>query len=334
MSTLCTCPRDTIELTLNSSLRKQLPFPDQSFDLVRISCLTFAIPYDRWSDLLSEVERVLVVGGRLELIDDHIFFPYTARPASSSSPMTSTTPSRSEFSLSLDDTQTFHTGRTPSMIASPEPDDSQSSRDLELLFQSMLNTRYGIHLCPSDFLQEELEEKFGFGREMFVGHLTLDTPPIASDGQVVNKIMLYPNTPITLPARKGRGWELDVALRHPKILLSLKKSMTEYAVEIAVAEDSEDDAGAAEPVDEGEVMEALWEYDQSLATRFSPPPASSTYDSATTTSAALLDTVREDDEPDLQMSTIPSNGNGNGRRERSRASLTPDNQQEMWEYQL
>lgn len=33
------------------------------------------IPVEKWADVLREASRVLTVGGRLELIDDHVFFP-------------------------------------------------------------------------------------------------------------------------------------------------------------------------------------------------------------------------------------------------------------------
>jgi len=41
-----------------------------------MSCLALCITLDSWIFVLQEVARVLVVGGRLELIDDLIFFPY------------------------------------------------------------------------------------------------------------------------------------------------------------------------------------------------------------------------------------------------------------------
>lgn len=37
--------------------------------------LALCIPFDKWEEVLREVSRILVVGGRLELINDHIFFP-------------------------------------------------------------------------------------------------------------------------------------------------------------------------------------------------------------------------------------------------------------------
>lgn len=41
-----------------------------------MSCLALCVTSDSWIFVLQEVARVLVVGGRLELIDDLIFFPY------------------------------------------------------------------------------------------------------------------------------------------------------------------------------------------------------------------------------------------------------------------
>ncbi|KAI0673733.1 hypothetical protein C8Q78DRAFT_1067995 [Trametes maxima] len=56
-------------------VKYELPFPDDSFDLVRMANLTLCIPINRWRFVLTEVRRVLKPGGRLELIDDDMFFP-------------------------------------------------------------------------------------------------------------------------------------------------------------------------------------------------------------------------------------------------------------------
>ena len=65
-----------IDSSSKPSLKQRLPFDDDSFDLVRMSCLALCITPDSWIFVLQEVCRVLVIGGRLELIDDLIFFPY------------------------------------------------------------------------------------------------------------------------------------------------------------------------------------------------------------------------------------------------------------------
>ncbi|CDO73044.1 hypothetical protein BN946_scf185007.g98 [Trametes cinnabarina] len=56
-------------------VKYELPFPDDSFDLVRMANLTLCIPINRWRFVLAQVRRVLKPGGRLELIDDDVFFP-------------------------------------------------------------------------------------------------------------------------------------------------------------------------------------------------------------------------------------------------------------------
>ncbi|GLB43494.1 putative ubiE/COQ5 methyltransferase family protein [Lyophyllum shimeji] len=73
---------DNIHFVQGNFLRCPWPFPDKSFDLVRMANLSLCIPYDKWEPLLAEVHRVLTIDGRLELIDDQIFFPYRPQPAS------------------------------------------------------------------------------------------------------------------------------------------------------------------------------------------------------------------------------------------------------------
>ncbi|RXW24565.1 hypothetical protein EST38_g1268 [Candolleomyces aberdarensis] len=58
----------------------KLPFPSKSFEYVRMANLSLCIPYDHWLPLLTEVRRVLTNGGRLELIDDQMMFPFGEEP--------------------------------------------------------------------------------------------------------------------------------------------------------------------------------------------------------------------------------------------------------------
>ncbi|KAF8559941.1 hypothetical protein OG21DRAFT_1401507 [Imleria badia] len=61
-------------------VKYKLPFPKNMFDLVRMANLSLCLPHERWEHVLSEVRRVLAQGGRLELIDDSLYFPYTKCP--------------------------------------------------------------------------------------------------------------------------------------------------------------------------------------------------------------------------------------------------------------
>ncbi|KAF9482643.1 hypothetical protein BDN70DRAFT_892417 [Pholiota conissans] len=67
---------DNIRFVRGNFLKQRLPFSNNSFDLIRMSCLALCVTADSWVFLLQEVCRVLMVGGRLELIDDLVFFPY------------------------------------------------------------------------------------------------------------------------------------------------------------------------------------------------------------------------------------------------------------------
>ncbi|KAF6759407.1 hypothetical protein DFP72DRAFT_1063782 [Ephemerocybe angulata] len=74
---------DNIRFVRGNFLKQRLPFNDNAFDLVRMSALTLCITADAWIFVFQEVCRVLTIGGRLELIDDSIIFPY-GKPAVSS----------------------------------------------------------------------------------------------------------------------------------------------------------------------------------------------------------------------------------------------------------
>ncbi|KAG5652571.1 hypothetical protein H0H81_004531 [Sphagnurus paluster] len=67
---------DRIIFTRGNFLKAPWPFPAKTFDLVRMANLSLCIPYDKWEAVISEAHRVLTIDGRLELIDDEIFFPY------------------------------------------------------------------------------------------------------------------------------------------------------------------------------------------------------------------------------------------------------------------
>ncbi|EGO31078.1 hypothetical protein SERLADRAFT_412541 [Serpula lacrymans var. lacrymans S7.9] len=179
-------------------LKDPLPFHQNTFDLVRMANLSLCIPYDKWDYLLCEVRRILMPNGRLELIDDQIFFPYEKAP--SSSPSTSvpslalTVTARSEFEKDEDEATTDNDTSeddddfqsTKSILTSVDDDDSCSeqepllekpsearidraaewranvakSKDLENAFEQML-VQNGIYARPQEVIEIMLEQVFG-----------------------------------------------------------------------------------------------------------------------------------------------------------------------------
>ncbi|KAF8211035.1 hypothetical protein K438DRAFT_102142 [Mycena galopus ATCC 62051] len=355
---------DNIKFVRGNFVKQPLPFPDGSFQLVRMASLALCIPHEKWEFVLDQVWRVLAVGGRLEFIDDQVFFPYGTPPQlnphpqqtqSSSVPTLDTMIPSTGFSrMSLadvvnpntvrDDTDsqiydlygveeeqedeysdadTIASGRrrgagTPmphtrsssrstsrsassSLQATQDPEawreQAAASRELEALFEDMMNMKFGIHLRPSEFVGEVLMRVFGGVREMMSLHLTLAPPEQAPEGQggsgnqrppsvrglgrferaqaaagaaVMSTddslgqcpgLILWPSTfiPMQLP-------ELEAHVsKHLRVLLSCKSALIDYAAEIADRDEDGDAQGEA-------AMEALWEYQNFLRERFNPPP--------------------------------------------------------------
>ncbi|KAH9932002.1 S-adenosyl-L-methionine-dependent methyltransferase [Epithele typhae] len=68
-------------------LHERPPFPDESFDLVRMANLSLCIREHEWQHVFEQVWRILRPGGRLELIEDDLFFPaITPRPTRDAAP--------------------------------------------------------------------------------------------------------------------------------------------------------------------------------------------------------------------------------------------------------
>ncbi|KAF8665404.1 hypothetical protein AX16_000423 [Volvariella volvacea WC 439] len=72
--------RPNVSFVTGNFLKYKLPFPSDCFEMVRMANLSLCIPKDKWDFVLAEVMRVLAPGGRLELIDDQIIFPYNDHP--------------------------------------------------------------------------------------------------------------------------------------------------------------------------------------------------------------------------------------------------------------
>ncbi|KAJ4475791.1 hypothetical protein J3R30DRAFT_3684216 [Lentinula aciculospora] len=392
-----------IKFVRSNFLKRPLPFPEQSFDLVRMANLTYAISYDKWEYVLGEVCRVLTIGGRLEFIDDHIFFPYGKPLSSPSTPLPINVGQRGNRLSSQDredagvhniygvrvddegdasDTATLNGNRagprspsntilppghvtppasTSTPISMPNVDfqywaeQMDASQELETLFEHMMNFRFGIHLCPSEFIQEMMSQIFGHSREVRTMHLTIaypDTRPVAAENNFsadakreplptqldVEARPLIPGTPGGSeinhdehnPLEHSPGlmlWpstllpmsqtELQAhALKHSRTLLSSKPSLFDYASE-TLDIDTEDDT----------FMEALWEYESFMSLRLNPPPPiiSNTLSMSSSASSISVNTERE-----FRYEDRRSESDHNSIY--SMSSVTSDARSAMWDY--
>lgn len=99
-----------------------------------MSCLALCIPADSWPFVLQEVCRVMEPGGRLELIDDAIVFPYGKFPTAIDAPqvvsvppkLDITIPSASFSTFSIYDEQTLN----PGLGNSDDVEDAEGLYDL------------------------------------------------------------------------------------------------------------------------------------------------------------------------------------------------------------
>lgn len=151
-----------------------------------------------WHHLLVEVRRVLKPGGRVELIDDELFFPDIQQPASSlqRSGSLNMKPKRSSDvnsegqgkSISrpspLRRSPTSSGSKTYSRPSSPSPKphsdfhtNDTAARDMETIFQTMLLRKYNVFPHPHQFLETLMINIFGNGRAncMFRADIVIPT---------------------------------------------------------------------------------------------------------------------------------------------------------------
>jgi hypothetical protein len=203
-----------------------------------------------------------MVGGRLEVIDDHVFWPY---------------------------------GKTPTIEGREDAGDSDlgdedwdehitTSKSLELLFERLMNDGYGIHLTPSSFLLDMIQDVMGHGREVKTMHLTLALPgsdsgeengegsQLGSGSDILQDspgLVLWPSTLIPMSPHELQAQ----TLRHLRMLLTCKDALVEEYLSQLGFFDEEDhwrEAGEYEEYAQ-EVRDALQDYEEFLHRRFSPP---------------------------------------------------------------
>ena len=152
------------------SITEELPFPDNSFDYVRLNDVVVVIPRGRWDFVLSEAYRVLRPGGRLELIHDQLCFPFVGpeAPVDCTFAPSSREPSRKVFYV-----REPETGKGAAANVSPprygkSPFENweaeiRNCRGLEELYLEMLAQRYGVHPQPRGTLMDAIRRQFGRG---------------------------------------------------------------------------------------------------------------------------------------------------------------------------
>ncbi|KAG9313975.1 hypothetical protein JVU11DRAFT_4751 [Chiua virens] len=183
-------------------IKYKLPFPKNTFDLVRMANLSLCIPYDRWEHVLSEVRRVLTHGGRLELIDDYLHFPYTKRPPEPSETSHDIPGERPPSSAFDDDDDEVEVESAPDTEGPDDDDDFMSTKSR---FSSYVDTEdfpspppqvsydpvsewhknFSVHPKPSKIFDKIFDKVFGRynQRRLHEFNLYLAPPPCQdSDG--------------------------------------------------------------------------------------------------------------------------------------------------------
>ncbi|KAI0068059.1 hypothetical protein BV25DRAFT_1818429 [Artomyces pyxidatus] len=158
---------DNVRWVRHNFVRHALPFPNASFDFVRLSNLGLAVPFDRWAFVLTEAHRVLAPGGRLELIDDQMCFPFIS-PTSPSKSAFNTSPSEeSSFDLDIGIDSDEEAGPSEKRRSEPKASpyeewerEMQNCGELEDVFDAMLTWGRNIHRHPATFLRGMLSVPF------------------------------------------------------------------------------------------------------------------------------------------------------------------------------
>ncbi|KAJ7508575.1 hypothetical protein B0H11DRAFT_1704073 [Mycena galericulata] len=201
-----------VRLVRGDFLKYALPFPDAQFELVRMANLQLAIPQMQWERVLREVWRVLVPGGRLELIHDDTFFPYGAVPplptvdvtvdseseGENEMPLTPVPPRSASGSLTAPSTTSTASASMPSPAAPAPPTPppvvpqtpllsdfnvgsasgpwstrAAAAQDLERVYARMLGTRFGMHPRAGEVAPRLLVRVFGRVERAMSLHLKL-----------------------------------------------------------------------------------------------------------------------------------------------------------------
>ncbi|KAJ7762428.1 hypothetical protein DFH07DRAFT_739382 [Mycena maculata] len=192
-----------VRLVRGDFLKYDLPFPDAHFELVRMANLQLAIPQTQWDRVLREVWRVLVPGGRLELIHDDTFFPYGEVPIEevvvegdsipaegllhpATTPTTAganTTPNPLSPSTPRAPPPTPESGFFDSSDDEDDTTRAAAAADLERVYARMLTTRFGVNPRAGEAARGVLGRVFGAGRVERAMSLHLKLAPVGCEGR-------------------------------------------------------------------------------------------------------------------------------------------------------
>lgn len=164
-------------------MKDRLPFESCTFNLVRISCLSLAIPKERWSFVLGEAYRVLKPSGVFEVIDDELLFPSIQRPPlprprggslrmKLSSSFGSDSGSEELSKPGIRRSPTYSGRKTYTRTRRPESggtyDEDLNTRtavvnNMETIFDRMLREKFD-NSRPHEYLQDKIENIVGAGK--------------------------------------------------------------------------------------------------------------------------------------------------------------------------
>lgn len=213
--------------------------------------LTLCIPAKRWHFVLQEVRRILSIGGRLELVDDEMVFPYAKdnrSPTKALPPIphdsVPSSPGRdisaavralyndddpsggSEGGSDLNHALSMRPSvrkpigpRThrPSPSASLDNGKGKAAQNLERVFDTMLTDKFFVHPRPSDFLIGSLRQIFGQRHASLMNKLQISLAPaeLSSDPRRVDHTL------------NGSGGEIMAAMAAAKAFTARRPMTTD-----------------------------------------------------------------------------------------------------------
>jgi hypothetical protein len=114
----------------------------ESVDFVRMSCLGTSIPETEWPIVLTEVRRILKIGGVVEVVDDELVRGYP------------------EYSPEEHEVLELK-GRRSSLISTESRDQKDGLHPIDRYFGQMLVKKYGMPATPHRTIDGALELVFG-----------------------------------------------------------------------------------------------------------------------------------------------------------------------------